>query len=270
MPNENASAAISERITGSIASPVDLDLIVEELAAVAGQAERERDLLLARKLAEFGQREAEHELRLVKLEQELRNRLATLRDGEKGNPGEKGEKGEQGDKGETVKGEKGDQGAPGEKGETGDRGETGEQGAPGDAGAAGLNGADGKPGERGADGAHGNDGRSFVIRDTYDPNEAYKALDVVTLNATWFIARKDDPGACPGADWKAGPTGRRGEKGERGERGPRGELGQAGREVTAWEINRKDYSLVPTLSDGTKGPALSLRALFEQFQAETA
>ena len=86
MPNENASAAISARTTELIASPVDLDLIVEELAAVAGQAERERDLLLARKLAEFGQREAEHELRLLKLEQELRNRLATLRDGEKGQP----------------------------------------------------------------------------------------------------------------------------------------------------------------------------------------
>ena len=100
MPSENASAAISARTIESIASPVDLDLIVEELAAVAGQAERERDLLLARKLAELGQREAEHELRLAKLEHELRNRLATLRDGEKGNPGEKGEQGEKGEAGE--------------------------------------------------------------------------------------------------------------------------------------------------------------------------
>jgi hypothetical protein len=264
MPNENASAAISERITASIASPVDLDLIVEELAAVAGQAERERDLLLARKLAEFGQREAEHELRLLKLETELRNRLATLRDGEKG---DRGEKGEQGEKGETVKGEKGDQGAPGEKGETGEQGETGQPGAPGADGAVGRDGADGA---NGAPGERGNDGRSFVIRDTYDPNETYKALDVVTLNATWFIARKDDPGPCPGAGWKAGPSGRRGEKGERGERGPRGETGAVGREVTAWEINRKDYALVPIMSDGNKGPPIPLRALFEQFQAETA
>jgi hypothetical protein len=266
MPNENASAAISERITGSIASPVDLDLIVEELAAVAGQAERERDLLLARKLAEFGQREAEHELRLLKLETELRNRLVTLRDGEKG---DRGEKGEQGEKGETVKGEKGDTGAPGEKGETGDRGEKGETGERGADGGAGRDGNDGANGNDGAPGERGNDGRSFVIRDTYDATETYKALDVVTLNATWFIARKDDPGPCPGAGWKAGPSGRRGEKGERGERGPRGEQG-TWREVTAWEINRKDYSLVPLMSDGTKGPAIALRALFEQFQAETA
>ena len=223
--------------------------------------------MLARKLAEFGQREAEHELRLLKLETELRNRLATLRDGEKG---DRGEKGEQGEKGETVKGEKGDTGAPGEKGETGERGETGEQGAPGADGAAGRDGANGANGNDGAPGANGNDGRSFVIRDTYDPAETYRELDVVTLNATWFIARKDDPGACPGAGWKAGPSGRRGEKGERGERGPRGELGPPGREVTAWEINRKDYSLVPIMSDGGKGPPIPLRALFEQFQAETA
>jgi hypothetical protein len=260
MPNENASAAISARTIELTGSPVDLDLIVEELAAVAGQAERERDLLLARKLAEFGQREAEHELRLHKLEQELRNRLVTLRDGEKG---DRGEKGEQGEKGETVKGEKGDTGAPGEKGETGEHGAPGADGADGRDGANGANGNDGAPGER------GNDGRSFVIRDTYDPNETYKALDVVTLNATWFVARADDPGPCPGAGWKAGPSGRRGEKGERGERGPRGEQG-AWREITSWEINRKDYSLVPLLSDGTKGPPIPLRALFEQFQAETA
>ena len=223
--------------------------------------------MLARKLAELNQREAEHELRLVKLEQELRNRLATLRDGEKG---DRGEKGEQGEKGEAIKGEKGEQGAPGEKGETGKDGEKGEAGERGTDGAAGRDGADGNPGERGVDGRAGNDGRSFVIRDTYDPSETYRELDVVTLNATWFIARADDPGPCPGAGWKAGPTGRRGEKGERGERGPRGELGAPGREVTAWEINRKDYSLVPVMSDGTRGPPIALRALFEQFQAETA
>jgi hypothetical protein len=266
MPNENASAAISARTIESIASPVDLDLIVEELAAVAGQAERERDLLLARKLAELNQREAEHELRLLKLEQELRNRLASLRDGEKG---ERGEKGEQGDKGETIKGEKGEQGPPGEKGESiqGEKGETGDRGTDG---AAGRDGTDGQPGRDGKDGDRGLDGRSFTIRDTYDPNETYQALDVVTLNSTWFIARKDAPGVCPGADWKAGPTGRRGEKGERGERGPRGEAGAPGREVVAWEINRKDYLLVPVMSGGDKGPPVNLRTLFEQFQAETA
>jgi hypothetical protein len=255
MPNDDDDR--SERHFESIVGLADI--IAEEIAASAGQAERERDLLLGKKLVE-------HELRLIQLEQCLRERIATLRDGEKGQPGEKGE---QGEKGEAIKGEKGDQGAPGEKGETGEQGETGQPGAPGTDGAAGRDGADGADGNDGAPGANGNDGRSFVIRDTYDPAETYRELDVVTLNATWFIARADDPGPCPGAGWKAGPSGRRGEKGERGERGPRGEQG-AWREVTAWEINRKDYSLVPLMSDGTKGPPIPLRALFEQFQAETA
>jgi integrin beta 3 len=265
MPNENASAAISARITESIASPVDLDLIVEELAAVAGQAERERDLLLARKLAELGQREAEHELRLHKLEQEIRNRLATLRDGEKGGPGEKGEKGEQGDKGETIQGEKGDQGA---RGETGEKGEQGETGAPGADGNPGDRGVDGSNGKDGVDGQRGLDGRSFTIRDTYDPTESYLELDVVTLNATWFIARKDAPGPCPGPDWKAGPSGRRGERGERGERGQPGQAGAPGRELAGWKLDRKEYTLTPVMSDGNLGPAIPLRALFEQYQAE--
>lgn len=241
-------------------------MIVEEIAAVAGQAERERDLLLARKLAELGQREAEHELRLHKLEQEIRNRLATLRDGEKGQPGEKGEKGE------TIKGDQGPQGEPGPQGDSiqGEKGDQGETGAAGADGSPGRDGQDGKPGERGADGLNGSDGRSFVIRDTYDPAENYLELDVVTLNATWFIARKDAPGPCPGPDWKAGPTGRRGEKGERGERGQPGQAGAPGRELAGWKLDRKEYTLTPVMSDGNLGPAIPLRALFEQYQAETA
>ena len=67
MPNENASAETSEHSTGS--AGLLADLIVEEMAAAAGQAERERDLLLAKRLAEFERREAEHQLRLMQLEQ---------------------------------------------------------------------------------------------------------------------------------------------------------------------------------------------------------
>jgi hypothetical protein len=282
MPQETAFAAISARTTDLIASPVDLDLIVEELAAVAGQAERERDLLLARKLAELGQREAEHELRLSKLEQEIINRLATLRDGEKGERGEKGEqgasiqgeKGEQGppgEKGESIQGEKGDKGesVKGDQGAQGDKGESiqGEKGDRGDPGLAGAPGRDGASGQNGTDGQPGLDGRSFTIRDTYDPTQAYQELDVVTLNSTWFIARKDAPGACPGPDWKAGPTGRRGEKGERGERGQPGQAGATVR-IVEWDIRAKTYEAFPLMSDGTLGPPIPLRALFEQYQAE--
>jgi hypothetical protein len=266
MPNENGFAETSEHTTGILGSLADF--VVQEIATVAGQAERERDLLLARKLAELGQREAEHELRLSKLEQELRNRLATLRDGEKGEPGDKGEKGEQGDKGEAINGDKGDPGAPGEKGES----VQGEKGEPGEAGRDGSDGSNGNDGAVGPAGARGLDGRSFTIRDTYDPTETYCELDVVTLNATWFIARKDAPGVCPGPDWKAGPTGRRGEKGERGERGPRGEIPNMITSefprIVEWDIRAKTYEAFPLMSDGTIGPPIPLRALFEQYQAE--
>jgi hypothetical protein len=294
MQNEPASVAASEHIierTGSLD-----DLVVAELAAAAGQAERERDLLLAKKLAELDRREAFHELRLQQLEQNVRERLASLRDGEKGERGEKGEKGEAikgdpgptgetGPQGDSIKGEKGEPGEPGQKGdkgETGQRGETGapgsdgergETGTPGRDGIDGSNGERGEPGERGADGGDGIDGRSFVIRDTYDPSETYHALDVVTLNATWFVARSDDPGVCPGPGWKAGPTARRGEKGERGERGPRGEIPNIVTSefprIVEWDIRAKTYEAFPLMSDGTLGPPIPLRALFEQFQAES-
>jgi hypothetical protein len=53
-------------------------------------------------------------------------------------------------------------------------------------------------------------GKGFEIRGTYDPAATYKKLDIVTLNASWFVARVDDPGPCPGPNWQSGPSGRRG------------------------------------------------------------
>jgi len=111
------------------------------------------------------------------------------------------------------------------------------------------------------------------VRETYDPNvKDYKALDIVTLNSTWFVAKKDNPGICPGENWKAGPTGRRGEKGERGERGAagqRGEMGPAGKDFIDWEIDAKAYTITPVMSDGSRGPALPAFELFAQFNADT-
>lgn len=114
----------------------------------------------------------------------------------------------------------------------------------------------------GADGKDGIDGRSFNISGTYDPNAEYSALDVVTLNSTWFVAKHDKPGPCPGDGWKAGPCGRRGDKGERGERGP------AGPSVLCGEIDRRDYILKLLLSDGSEVP-ISCRGFFEQYHEES-
>ena len=51
--------------------------------------------------------------------------------------------------------------------------------------------------------AGGLDGLSFRVRGTYQPGELYSRLDVVALNGGSFVARRNNPGACPGDDWQA-------------------------------------------------------------------
>jgi hypothetical protein len=121
----------------------------------------------------------------------------------------------------------------------------------------------------GRDGRDGIDGRSFTLRGIFDGNAEYKFLDVVTLNSSWFVATCDDPGPCPGSNWRVGPTGKRGDKGERGQRGDKGDKGDPG--LSAPQIIKwitENYSLIPIYSDGSRGPAIVVRSLFEQFQRE--
>ena len=227
--------------------------------------------------------------------------------GQAGPQGSAGEKGDQGQAG--PQGDKGEAGARGEKGDTGITGLTGACGERGEPGAVGklpkvikwIEGAvsyDGDvvthngglyqalkdtgktpgtndwlclaaPGTDGKDGRDGEDGKSFTIRDTFDPQAKYKALDVVTLDSKWFVAKHDDPGACPGAGWKSGPgIGRTGKPGERGAQGPKGDIGATAPTIVEWDIRVKTYEAFPLMSDGTMGPPLPLRELFAQFQEE--
>jgi hypothetical protein len=110
------------------------------------------------------------------------------------------------------------------------------------------------------------DGRSFEICETYDPNIAYRALSVVTLNNSWFIAKRDNPGPCPGEDWKSGPVGKRGKDGVPG---LPGFLVSQGRLKSAGRVDPRAYAAVPVMSDGSEGAPLVLRDLFEQFLTET-
>jgi hypothetical protein len=48
----------------------------------------------------------------------------------------------------------------------------------------------------------GRDGQSPEVRGTFDSSETYKRLDVVARNGAAFIARRDDPGLCPGSGWQ--------------------------------------------------------------------
>jgi hypothetical protein len=115
-------------------------------------------------------------------------------------------------------------------------------------------------------GRDGVEGRSMRVRGTWQAAEGYELLDVVALNGCSFVARRDNPGECPGQGWKALTLpGKRGEKGAPGERGP---AGPAGPTIKNWQINWERYQATPLMSDGSEGPPLELRPLFEQFHME--
>jgi hypothetical protein len=118
----------------------------------------------------------------------------------------------------------------------------------------------------GVDGRAGRDGCSLNVRGTLKAGENYRAFDIVALNGGSFIARRDDPGDCPGEGWQLLSTpGKRGQQGPRGERGP---VGPSAPVIRSWQIDCERYQATPLMSDGSEGPALELRPLFEQFHME--
>ena len=108
-------------------------------------------------------------------------------------------------------------------------------------------------------------------RGIYDPDTSYAELDIVVRNKGVWIARKDDPGSCPGHGWQLlvrdGRAGAPGAQGQRGERGPKGEDGKA-LTIIDWRLDCTAYEATPVMSDGSCGAVLKLRGLFEQFFRE--
>jgi hypothetical protein len=135
---------------------------------------------------------------------------------------------------------------------------------------------------RGQDGKHA---RQFEIRGTYSSEGIYAALDIVALNGGSFIAKRDDPGPCPGEGWQllarqgkpgnegpqggVGMAGRDGQDGRDGKDGARGPKGDPGVRIVSWTIDSREYRVIGKLSDGDE-TVLDLRELFEQFQTEIA
>jgi hypothetical protein len=117
--------------------------------------------------------------------------------------------------------------------------------------------------------AGGRDAQPWRIRGTWRADAKYVANDVVILDSSSFIALTANPGPVPGPGWQLLVSAKRGRQGDRGERGERGPAGPPAPSILAWEIDRKAYAAIPVMSDGVSGPVLSLRPLFEQFQAET-
>ena len=103
------------------------------------------------------------------------------------------------------------------------------------------------------------------IRGTYDSQAKYSANDIVACNGASFVARRDNPGVCPGPGWQLLAA-----QGKRGIAGPPGERGPSGRSIVSWKVDRQHFLVIPIMSDGKEGPVLELRALFGEDHSDAA
>jgi hypothetical protein len=101
-------------------------------------------------------------------------------------------------------------------------------------------------------GRDGNDGKSLKVASTYDPEKKdYRELEIVALNGGSFVARKDDPGPCPGAGWQLIAS--QGKRGNPGEPGPRvkGDPGPPGSPIVSADVDNEGM-LTLTNGDGSE------------------
>jgi hypothetical protein len=97
------------------------------------------------------------------------------------------------------------------------------------------------------------------IRGTHNPQSEYFANDLVAKDGASFVAKRNNPGPLPGDGWQLLAR-----QGQRGIAGPQGIAGKDAPKIVKWELDVVSYTATPIMSDGTKGPGLELRALFEQ------
>src|SRR5262249_15013241 len=82
------------------------------------------------------------------------------------------------------------------------------------------------------------------VRGTFSPASTYVRGDMVALDGGSFVARRDNPGPCPGAGWQLMAR-----QGARGIAGPKGERGPPGAVIAGWILDRSSYRITPRLSD---------------------
>jgi hypothetical protein len=129
-------------------------------------------------------------------------------------------------------------------------GRDGVDGKDGDAGRDGQDGI-GEKGDRGEAGRDGVDGREPTPRGLFDAAAEYRALDIVALNGGSFMAKRDNPGECPGDGWMLlVQRGKRGEQGDRGERGEEGKAGKDGAQPIALKFDADTMQFVMALDSG--------------------
>jgi hypothetical protein len=96
------------------------------------------------------------------------------------------------------------------------------------------------------------------IRGTHDPKAEYLANDICAKDGGTFVARRNNPGPCPGDGWQL--MARQGARGIAGERGP---PGRDALTIKSWKVDRQHFLVIPVMSDGREGPGLDLSALFQ-------
>jgi len=101
------------------------------------------------------------------------------------------------------------------------------------------------------------------IKGTHNPRDEYRIGDLVAKDGASFVARKDNPGPCPGEGWQLMAR-----QGGRGIAGPRGERGKDAPVIEKWLVNRQDFTVRPIYSNGIFGPVLELQELFAPSQAD--
>jgi hypothetical protein len=102
-----------------------------------------------------------------------------------------------------------------------------------------------------------------AARGTFDQKATYKAFDIVALNGGSFIARKDNPGPCPGDGWQLVAR-----QGARGVAGEKGERGKDALSIVGWAVDAVGFTATPVMNDGRHGPPLKLREIFQAFLLE--
>ena len=96
------------------------------------------------------------------------------------------------------------------------------------------------------------------VRGTFQPGASYVRGDMVVLDGGSFLARKDNPGKCPGEHWQLVAR-----QGQRGIAGPQGIAGKDAPKIVGWVVDRGAFTVAPKLSDGSLGPLLELSELFQ-------
>lgn len=215
------------------------DAIARAIAGVQRDAQREREL-----------RDAEHRARLAEIdslmvrvrgtERDIESRLASIKDGSPGEPGPPGR--------------------PGDRGADADMDLV--RSMVNEAVAVAIAALPPAPAGKDADPEQiaeavaaevakippapaGKDADMDVVRSTIEDLVAaipadrtdYAALDVVALNGAAFVAKNNEPGACPGEGWQMiAAQGKRGAPGPRGD-GVKGDRGDPGPAVAAMDVD---------------------------------